>query len=292
MINKIIVEVESTNTKIDLYDGNEVKRIEEVTILFKKNYVENGRIDEKDVNKLIKKILELKIKYNDIYICGTSIFRTLKNQEKEEFLNYFKEKTGIEFNIISADEETILTVKGATKNIKEKACVFICGGGSVGLSFYDKKIINLENTSFGVIDIIKKFPDLADNYATTPLEEVMDYIEKRINIPDDSADILILAGGAHIRFVKGIGMKYRNNDLYKDIAAPIIQNSEDRIKETKKFFEEISLDEIRNKSKNSQWWDATRAMCAFVLVVIKHIKPKYIVATDISMVYGLLDEEI
>ena len=292
MSNKIIVEVGSTNTKIDLYDGNEVKRIEEITIFFKKNYIKNGSIDKKDIETLINKILELKKKYIDIYICGTSIFRDLKDDEKEKFLNYFKEKTGFEFHIISAEMETMLTVKGATRNVKGKTCVFICGGGSVGLSFYDKKIINLENTSFGVIDIIKKFPDLADNYATTPLEEVMDYIEKRINIPDDSADILILAGGAHIRFVKGIGMKYRNNDLYKDIAAPIIQNSEDRIKETKKFFEEISLDEIRSKSKNPQWWDATRAMCAFVLVLIKNINPKYIVITDISMVYGLLNEEV
>lgn len=35
-MNKIIIEVGSTNTKIDLYDGNKIKRIEEITIEFKK----------------------------------------------------------------------------------------------------------------------------------------------------------------------------------------------------------------------------------------------------------------
>lgn len=32
-------------------------------------------------------------------------------------------------------------------------------------------------------------------------------------------------------------------------------------------------------------------MCAFVLVVAEEIGAKYIVPTDISMVYGILDKE-
>ena len=60
--------------------------------------------------------------------------------------------------------------------------------------------------------------------------------------------------------------------------------------ETKRYFEEISLDEIRSKVDNPDWWYATRAMCACVLVVLKHIKAKYIIPTNIAMVYGLVDD--
>ena len=47
-MNKIIIEVGSTNTKIDIYDGKDVKRLDELTILFKKNYKKNNSIDKND----------------------------------------------------------------------------------------------------------------------------------------------------------------------------------------------------------------------------------------------------
>ena len=290
-MSKVIVEVGSTNTKIDLYDGKTIKRLEEITITFKKNYSKNNEISKNDINILINKILDLKKQYNDIYICGTSIFRNLQNEEKEAFLADFKEKTGFEFNIISSEKENELTVIGATRFVNEKVCVFVGGGGSTEISIYDKKITKSENTSIGVMDIMNKFPDLANDYATTPLEEVMDYIEDRLKIPDDKADILILAGGGHKMFVEGSGIKYEKNILYTDDASPIIEDIETRIKETKRYFEEISLDAIRSRVSNPDWWYATRAMCAFVLVVSKHIKAKYIVPTNIAMVYGLLNEK-
>jgi hypothetical protein len=61
-----------------------------------------------------------------------------------------------------------------------------------------------------------------------------------------------------------------------------------RIEDTKKYYTEISLDEIRSRVDEPAWWYATRAMCAFVLVVAKKIQAKYIVPTDISMIYGII----
>ena len=69
-----------------------------------------------------------------------------------------------------------------------------------------------------------------------------------------------------------------------------MMNINTRQKDTVKYFREISLDEIRKKVSNPDWWYATRAMCAFVLVVAEEIGAKYIVPTDISMVYGLTKE--
>jgi len=56
----------------------------------------------------------------------------------------------------------------------------------------------------------------------------------------------------------------------------------------KKYYTKISLDEIRNRVDDPNWWYATRAMCAFVLVVAKKVGAKYIVPTNISMIYGLI----
>jgi len=108
-MKKIIIEVGSTNTKIDLYDGTKVNRLEEITILFKKHYKENGKLLKQDIEKLINKVLELKGKYENIFVCGTSIFRDLNENEKDNFLTDFNNKTGLNFEIITNKKENEYT---------------------------------------------------------------------------------------------------------------------------------------------------------------------------------------
>ena len=289
-MNKIIVEVGSTCTKIDKFDGKNIKRLEEKTIQFKKHYNKDKKLRESDVNELIENIKVLKNNSKDIYVCGTSIFRILDNLEKTSFLENFKNKTGYNFNIISQEEENTLTVLGATRFVQDKVCVFVGGGGSTEIAIYDNKIKESVNSNLGVIDVMQKFPDLAENFATTNLETVKSFIEERLNLPKEKANILILAGGAHEKFARFSGIKYEKNTLYNDEASPIMMNIETRRSETERYYKSISLDEIRGKMKDPDWWYATRAMCAFILVVAEKIGAKYIIPTDIAMTYGILSK--
>ena len=289
-MNKIIVEVGSTCTKVDKFDGNNIEKLEGVTIQFKKHYNEDKCLRESDVKELIKSVNDLKDISEDIYVCGTSIFRNLGDTEKEKFLERFKNETGYEFNIISQESENELTVFGTTRFVNDKVCVFIGGGGSTEIAIYDKEIKESVNTKTGVIDVMQEFPDLAENYATTDLENVKAFIKERLNLPKEKADILILAGGGHEKFARYSGIKYEKNTLYQDNASPIMMDIETRKKETERYYKSISLDEIRQRVKDPDWWYATRAMSAFVLVVAEAIGAKYIVPTDIAMVYGILEK--
>ena len=290
-MNKIIVEVGSTCTKVDKFDGDNIEKLEGKTIQFKKNYNEDKRLRESDVVELISSINDLKCISQDIYVCGTSIFRTLNNTERREFLNRFKEETGYEFNIITQERENDLTVFGTTRYVKDKVCVFIGGGGSTEIAIYDKGIKESINSKVGVIDVMQEFPDLAENFATTDLETVKNFIRERLKLPKEKADILILAGGGHEKFARNSGIKYETNTLYEDDASPIMMDIETRKSETQRYYKAISLDEIRNRVSDPDWWYATRAMSAFALVVAEEIGAKYIVPTDIAMVYGILDKE-
>lgn len=286
-MKKIVIEVGSTCTKIDGYDGEEIIHIDTVAIEFKKHYIQQNRLLESDVEDLVNVVNKYRKKYENIFVCGTSVFRTLKDEEREIFLNYFKENTQLEFNIISQADENILTVKGATKNIKE-ALVFVGGGGSTEISYYNDGIKQMSNNKIGVMDILKVFPDLAQDYATTSLEEIMKYIDERIEVPDVKTDILILAGGGHEYFARTSGIRYEKNTLYVDKYEEIMMNIEERIEDTNRYYTDISLDEIRSRVDEPKWWYCTRAMCAFVLVVAKRVNAKYIVPTDISMIHGLI----
>ncbi len=291
-MNKIIVEVGSTCTKVDKFNGNNIERLEEKTIQFKKHYNEDKKLRATDIVELIKSINELKNISEDIFVCGTSIFRTLNDTERKEFLNRFKKETGYEFNIISQEKENELTVFGTTRFVKDKVCVFIGGGGSTEIAIYEKGIKESVNTKIGVIDVMQEFPGLAENFATTNLETVKNFIKERLKLPKEKADILILAGGAHEKFARHSGIKYESNNLYSDEASPIMMDIETRRKETERYYKSISLDEIRSRVSDPNWWYATRAMCAFVLVVAEEIGAKYIVPTDIAMVYGILDKGV
>ncbi len=210
---------------MDRFDGNNIEKLEGITIQFKKHYNESKCLNESDVKKLIENINDLKKISKDIYVCGTSIFRSLNDIEKEKFPERFKRETGYNFNIITQESENELTVFGTTRFVKNKA------------------------------------------------------------------DILILAGGGHEKFARYSGIKYEENILYKDNASPIMMDIETRKRETERYYKSISLNEIRKRVKDPEWWYATRAMSAFVLVVAEAIGAKYIVPTDIAMVYGILNRD-
>ena len=233
-MDKIIVEVGSICTKIDRFNGTTIEKLERKTIQFKKHYNEDKKLRESDVTELIKSIQELKNISNDIYVCGTSIFRTLDETEKISFLERFKNETGYNFNIISQEKENELTVYGTTKFVNDKVCVFIGGGGSTEIAIYDKGIKESANTKIGVIDVMQDFPDLAEDIATTDLETVKKFIKERLNLPKEKADILILAGGGHEKFARYSGIKYEENTLYKDEASPIMMDIEPRKSETER----------------------------------------------------------
>lgn len=285
-MERIVVEVGSTCTKVDKFDGKQILHLATTPIQFKRHYLDDGKLLEQDVVDLIN--LVNNIKEDDVYVCGTSVFRTLKAEEKEEFLNRFEKETNRKFNIIDQTQENILTVQGATKNVKE-AIVFVGGGGSTEISYFkDGKIEDMKNNKIGVMDILKLYPDLGGDLATSSLEEIKDYIRERIEVPEIKTDIMILAGGGHEYFARESGVRYKENTLYTDEYETICMDIETRIEDTKRYYTEISLDEIRSRVAEPEWWYATRAMCAFVLVVAEKIGAKYIVPTDISMIYGIV----
>jgi hypothetical protein len=291
-MKKIIIEVGSTVTKIDKYDGEKIERISSKTIEFKKNYKKDNKLDDKDVKTLINLVKELQEKYNDVYVCGTSIFRSLTEEQKKEFLNTFYRETKVVFEIINQDRENELTVLGTAKNISRSVAVLVGGGGSTEIAIYNNGIKEMVNSEIGVIDIMNKYPDLADDLATTDLLEVKKTIREKLKLPKQKVETLLLAGGGHLYFALNSGMNYKENNLYSDKLQPIMMDIKTRIEDTRKYYEETSLDAIRKRVDDPSWWYATRSMCAFALVVAEELGSKYIIPTDISMVNGLIQEKL
>lgn len=289
-MKKLIIEVGSTCTKLDEINDEEIKRIKDVTIEFKRHFNKTKKLDDNDVDKLINLVKEVESKYDNIFVCGTSIFRGLEQQMKEKFLTKFKAETGLDFHIISQEEENKYTVEGATRNVQGKVAVFIGGGGSTEIAIYDNGIKEMCNTKIGVIDVMEQYPDLGENLARTDVKTVREWVKTKLKVPTQKADVLILAGGGHMKFAKNSGITFEKNTLFEDKQEPIMMDINTRKLDTERYYKKISLDEIRSKVNDPEWWYATRAMCAMVLEVAESLDVKYIIPTDISMVYGLANK--
>ena len=67
-MRKLIIEVGSTCTKLDEVNDEEIKRINEVTIEFKRNFNKTKKLDDNDVLKLINLVKEAQLKYDNIFV--------------------------------------------------------------------------------------------------------------------------------------------------------------------------------------------------------------------------------
>lgn len=72
-MDKIIVEVGSTCTKADRYDGTRLFKLEGRTIEFKKHFLEKNILDDSDMQELVDYISELKNISSDI-LCAEQVF--------------------------------------------------------------------------------------------------------------------------------------------------------------------------------------------------------------------------
>jgi len=82
-----IIEIGSNNTKTHIYKDEDVIYENTTTIEFKKNYKNENKVNEKDLNKLYK-VIENVLNYTkNVNVYGCSIFRNITKEELSEINN-------------------------------------------------------------------------------------------------------------------------------------------------------------------------------------------------------------
>lgn len=287
----VIIEIGSTNTKAYLYENEKIKDLGFKTILFKEHYKKDNKIASEDKNVLFEYINNLKEK--NTFVFGTSIFRNLSEKQKSEWLKEFKDNTGLDFYIVTSDMENEFTVYGAVSNIdyKGKIAVMIGGGGSTELSIVKNgEIIEKANSSFGAMDTTDMFPDLATDYASSDYDYMVSKTKELVNVPQNKADILILAGGDYIYYYEELNYPVIKNKFYENELQPYCLDVKIMDKLDKDFFYNKSLVEIGQRTNNAAWWYGARGMRLCVKSLVDILDAKYIIPTRITMVYGIAEK--
>ena len=293
MKNFIAIEVGSTNVKIARYDG-QIIELPDVPIAFKANYKALGRIDDNDLKQLYDLIATVKGKSENVFVYGTSIFRELNDGDRAKFLSEFKARTGVDFNIVSPEQECEYTVKGAVMgdDFTGRVAVMIGGGGSTEVAIVEnKKIIEKHLNKYGVQNVREAFPRLNDLHPNLTMEEVIEFCLSRTEDIEHKSEILILAGGDYIRYYDAAGREFlEKNDLYDDPAHPYkitVQN--DSILGRRYVMDDDLNDYIARYPEYAAWWNGTREMRFCVAAVAKKSGAKIIIPTRVNMLKGIIE---
>ena len=284
-----IIEIGSNNTKTHIYKDENVIYENTTTIEFKKNYKNENKINEEDLNKLYK-VIENVLNYTkDVNIYGCSIFRNISKEELNEINKKIYNKFNLEIQVVSQEDEANYTALGCYNNIDYNGniCVFIGGGGSTELIFVNnKKIIDKKYYDFGVVDITKKFESLKNDIPNCSFSDVYKYVNELINDINIKSEVLILAGGDHLYWYNNAGYKLLDNTLYKNEKQKYMLTTEMSDNYDKNALV-TSLDRIRQNSDNPKWFDGSRAMKVITNLVSHKINANYIIPTKINMEDGL-----
>lgn len=284
-----IIEIGSNNTKVHVYEENNLVYETNVTIEFKKNYKKENKIQRSDLEKLFDTI-ETALKHtNNIHIYGCSIFRNISKDELDSINNELQEKFNLCLEVVSQEEEAKYTAMGCYNNIEYDGnlCVFIGGGGSIELIFVNqKKIIATKYYDFGVVDITNHFSSLKDDIPTCTFDEVYQYVEKLIGEIEIKTDVLILAGGDHLYWYHNARYQLEDNQLYRSKNQKYMITTETSDKYDRDALV-TSLDKIRQNSDNPLWFDGFRAMKVITNLISHKVGAKYIIPTKINMEDGL-----
>lgn len=284
-----IIEIGSNNTKTHIYKDEDIIYENTTTIEFKKNYKNENKINENDLDRLCEVINNALNYTKNISIYGCSIFRNISKKELNEINKKLYNKFSLQIQVVSQEDEANYTALGCYNNIEYNGniCVFIGGGGSIELIFVnDKKIIDKKYYNFGVVDITNKFDTLKNDIPNCSFSDVYKFVNELIGDINFKADVLILAGGDHLYWYNNAGYKLIDNTLYKNEKQKYMLTTE-MSDNYDKYALVTSLDRIRQNSDNPKWFDGSRAMKVTTNLISHKIDAKYIIPTKINMEDGL-----
>ena len=126
----------------------------------------SGAIDDEAIQRIIKGLNEGKEKIvfeNKIVATATAALRNAKNQK--EVLNRIRQECGVDFQIISGEDEAYYTALGISNRLQklniEDPFVFIdIGGGSTEIGFFGKDNFISKSFDVGIVSISQKYSSI------------------------------------------------------------------------------------------------------------------------------------
>lgn len=294
-MEEIIIDVGSGNVKAYRINSNkEVKSIYLKNIMFKEKFSIERGIDEKDKNELIETIKEIQNKNIGIpiYVYATSIFRLLNKEKLEKLQIEIKQATGVEINVITQKEEERYMAKavGNISELDEPYLVCCVGGSSTEMIVLKNgKIIEQITEEFATGDILKKFPQIAEDRPDINIEEMKNYIKENLKrLPKTKCKYAIFMG-FHLMYNTVAENKMNKNTFFEKKEIPTYLTTEEFNRNNEEAINNRSLQELKEKyPENPNFMNGTRGANTVVSYILEQIGAQFYFPTNLNMIDGIV----
>lgn len=179
---------------------------------------EEGIIEMKDVLQQFISSLEY-VDVDFIHVFATASLRNIKNTV--QVIERIYDETGLEIELISGEEEAMLSFKGAIDTSSfEKGCLFDLGGGSTEIVVFDNQQPHYINSlDIGCLNLFKRYVEKIMP-KKREVKAIKKYIEETLSdldLPCPPDSLLIGVGGTARSLKKLMNYCKKKDDSCKEI---------------------------------------------------------------------------
>lgn len=157
----------------------------------------------------------------------------------------------------------------------------------------EKKVIKRLNFDFGIVDVLKKFPHLNNEFSSTNQETIVNYIKKKLpEINEEDSTSIIFYNGGELTFMRLTGYKLKDNYIVKDKDHPFLILIKDFIKGNNNLLYEKSLSQLKSLYPQDPNWMLGARPCSLIAqAIFEKLKIKYIIPSDSNLIDGVVHKE-
>lgn len=296
-MNEIIVDIGSGNIKAyNVNENKEVKSIYLKNIMFKKNFSKENGIAEEDIQELILAIKEIQNISNKLNInaYATSVFRMLNKEQIEELQYKLIKMTGIKINVINQEKEERYMAKavGNIIEIDEPYLVCCVGGSSTEMIVMKNgKIIEQLTEEFATGDMLKQFPQIAEDKPDIKIEDMRGFIKENFKkIPKTKCRYAIFTG-FHLMYNTVAENQMTKNTFFERKDIPYYLTTEQFNKNNEEAINNRSLNKLKEKyPENPNFMNGTRGANTIVGFILEKVGAEFYFPTNLNMINGIVSE--
>ena len=295
-MKKIFIDAGSSTVKIYFWQDGKLDLALQKSITFKDGFDPAVGISNENKEKLFELMASVKNNNvgDEIKIFATGIFRKLISEARDLFAGEFKERTDMDFNIISQEQENIYLEKALIGkcSLPEPILLINIGGGSTELVLVcNGAVIERKNVDLGVGTVNTKFSEINNPVSGVGLESVLEYIT--VMLPELSSKVKIaFYTGGELNYMQLAGYPLEKNNLFEDSDHPVFILTSNFAQKNKKNYTEIKISEIEAlMPDNPKWMHGARGCSAIAQAICEKYGVEKIIPSNSNLINGVVRDE-
>ncbi|MDR1008947.1 MAG: hypothetical protein LBL52_01695 [Rickettsiales bacterium] len=296
---KYYIDIGSSTVKTYRYDDGKLDLVDENSLHMKLGFTPGTGLSDDRLASLFSHFERIKAEFglsrDNTSTYATGVFRDIPEEQKVWIQQKFVDELGLDFNIISHEQEGYYLKKATELDYGAKKVMIVNMGGKTTEivtvardSSTQTQLINL-----GAADLTAAFlPRVNEPYSGASIEEMEAFVANAIREVEFDRDYDFALFTGELRAERLVGYPMEKNTMFADANHPFQESLEDFIEGTRRMFFDMKYEELEQLTPhNPKWWVGGRAGAVLPLAIFRKADIKVIVPSDLNLINGVINDE-